>query len=77
MTAASYICPNPGAAPQRRPGATLSLAEIKAIASDRRWFRRHRGRTLRLRDPAPGEAASIAAAAACASRAVIALTISQ
>lgn len=63
MTAASYVYSAPDAAPQRRPGATLSPAERKAIADDRRWFLRHRGRTIRLRNPAPGEAASIAAAA--------------
>ena len=62
MSAFSYVLPS-GAPPIRRSGATLSQAERKAIADDRRWFIRHKGRTARLRDPAPGEVASIAAAA--------------
>ena len=48
----------PGAIP--RYYADLPKPVRKAIEDDRRWFLRHPGRTVRLRDPAPGEAESLA-----------------
>ena len=53
----------PPDAPPIRRGGNVGPAERKAIADDRRWFLRHRGRTIRLRPPVPGEAESIGAAA--------------
>ena len=61
MSASSTVYP-PDAPPIRR-GSNVGPAELKAIADDRRWFLRHRGRTIRLRPPVPGEAESIGAAA--------------
>ena len=49
-----------------QPGATpryygdLPKSVRKAIEDDRRWFLRHPSRTVRLRDPAPGEPESLA-----------------
>ena len=47
-----------GAAP--RYYADLPKPVRRAIEDDRRWFLRHPSRTVRLRDPAPGEPESLA-----------------
>lgn len=63
MTHFSRLYPTPDDQPIHRPGAALSPSERRAILQDRNWFRSNPDRTIRLRDPAPGEAAAIAAAA--------------
>ena len=59
MTHFSRLYPTPDDQPIHRPGAALSPSERRAILQDRRWFAKHPGRTIRLRDPAPGEAAAM------------------
>lgn len=48
--------------PIHRPGASLTAIERQAITDDRNWFARHPGRTIYLRNPAPGEAKALSAA---------------
>ncbi len=49
-----------GGTPKPRPYADLPKAVRRQIQDDAKWFLRHPSRTVRLRDPAPGEAESLA-----------------
>ena len=50
----------PPGKPEPRPYADLPKSVRRAIEDDRRWFLRHPSRSVRLRNPAPGEAESLA-----------------
>lgn len=50
----------PPGTPKPRPYADLPKAVRRQIQDDAKWFLRHPSRTVRLRDPAPGEAKSLA-----------------
>ena len=50
----------PPGKPEPRPYAALPKAVRRQLEDDRRWFLRHPSRSVRLRNPAPGEAESLA-----------------